>query len=114
MMPPLTTAVAMPATMREGIVTINILRLLLLSFFLKKMNWPLYRFGSPMSTAAACTCRIWQVGMLIATELGSPGCGIFLFSSLAGGGGSFFSSSGGGSGNAKTALTVPVSRSFLC
>jgi hypothetical protein len=84
--------------------------LLLLLLCLKKMNWPL--FGSPMSAAAACTCLIWQVGMLIATDLGSPGC--FFFSSLAGGGGSFFSSSGGGGGAVKTALTVPVSRSFLC
>jgi hypothetical protein len=35
-----------------------------------------------MSAAAACTCLIWQVGRLIAPDLGSQGC---FFSSLAGG-----------------------------
>jgi hypothetical protein len=118
--PPVTTAVAMLAAMREGIVTIMVSLLLL--FCLKKMKWPLYLFGSLMSAAAACTCLMFQVGMGIATHVGSPGClslsslagggGCLFFSSLAGGGGSFFSSSGGG-GAAKMALTVPVSRSFL-
>jgi hypothetical protein len=98
----------MPAAMREGIVTIMVLLLLL--FCLKKMNWPLCLFCSPMSAAAACTCLMLEVGMVIATHLGSPGC--LFFSSLAGGGGSFFSSCGGG-GAAKMALTVPVSSSFL-
>jgi uncharacterized membrane protein YgcG len=118
--PPMTTAVAMLAALREGIVTIMVLLLLL--FCLKKMNWPLYLFGSPMSITAACTCLILQIGMVIATHLGSPGClffssayggGCLFFSSLSGGGGSFFSSSGGGGGTAKIALTMPVSRSFL-
>jgi hypothetical protein len=62
-----------------------------------------------MSAAAAYTCLIWQVGMVIAMHLGSPGC--FFFSS--GGSGSFFSSSSGGGSAAKAALTVPVSGSFL-
>jgi hypothetical protein len=82
---------------------------LLLLFCLKKMNWLLY-----LSHERCCCPHLPYLAGWLGDCDASWQSGLLLFSSLAGGGGSFFSSSGGGGGAAKTALTLPVSRSFLC
>jgi hypothetical protein len=111
--PPVTTAVAMPAAMshNHGVAVVAVLpeedELAVVSVWQSHerccclhlpylAGWYGDRdaFGNP--------------GCLFFSSAGGGGC---LFSSLAGGDGSFFSSSGGGA--AKMALTVPVSRSFL-
>jgi hypothetical protein len=105
-MPPVNTAVAMPGDEGRDCHDHDFAVVADAVVFLSEED-ELAVVSVCQSHERCCCLHMPYLGMLIATDLGRPGCRIFFFFSLAGGGGSFFSSSGGGGGNAKTAMRRP-------